>query len=499
MTDTSDVIISGLTNAGARILSSAQMGDDIVFTKMKIGDGSITTQDTANLTDLINPIENLDIENYEILTNDDNSVALKLSSFVKQAENSYYFRELGLFAIDPQTNEEVLYAYVNKGDNPTYIPQNSTNIAVHELASIIVAVSNKLNIIVNCDNNRISVLSREIGELVYSSLPIMSANLHLLDGSTLQGGGIYQQFVNHIKKLYTANPTASYFTNEANWQSSVTAYGVCGKFVVDTVNNTVRLPKITGIIEGTIDVSALGDLVQAGLPNITGQYGDWFSNVVETSCSGAIEADMTQWQQELLLGTYNDSKAYVTSAFKFDASLANGIYGNSSTVQPQTIKAFIYIVVATSSKTDIQVDIDEIATDLNNKLETDLSNLNYNGQAILASKANVNLNNITWDAKERLCNYTMPAIAGAVDLSATSPPYVAPADGYFYCIAVTGAGAGNLYVTNATLNVSYSTLGSNYAYISALIPVAKGQTMTYSSAGDIYSLNRYFYKCIGEA
>ena len=107
MTDTSNVIISGLTNAGARILSSAQMGEDIIFTKMKIGDGNITTQDTANLTDLINPIENLDIENYEIISNDDNSVVLKFTSFVKQAESSYYFRELGLFAIDPETNQEI--------------------------------------------------------------------------------------------------------------------------------------------------------------------------------------------------------------------------------------------------------------------------------------------------------------------------------------------------------------------------------------------------------
>ena len=52
---------------------------------------------------------------------------------------------------------------------------------------------------------------------------------------------------------------------------------------------------------------------------------------------------------------------------KFDASQSNSIYGNSSTVQPQSIKVFYYIVIATTTKTNIQVDIDEIVTDLNGK------------------------------------------------------------------------------------------------------------------------------------
>jgi hypothetical protein len=38
-------------------------------------------------------------------------------------------------------------------------------------------------------------------------------------------------------------------------------------------------------------------------------------------------------------------------------------------------KVLYYIVVATSTKTDIEVDIDEIATDLNGKADVDLSNV----------------------------------------------------------------------------------------------------------------------------
>jgi hypothetical protein len=76
------------------------------------------------------------------------------------------------------------------------------------------------------------------------------------------------------------------FCLESEWQQSVTNYGVCGKFVYEPSSNTVRLPKITGILEGTTDISALGDLVEAGLPNITGSVGALCPNGV--SASGAF-------------------------------------------------------------------------------------------------------------------------------------------------------------------------------------------------------------------
>ena len=57
-----------------------------------------------------------------------------------------------------------------------------------------------------------------------------------------------------------------------------------------------------------------------------------------------------------------------------DASRSSPVYGKSTTVQPQTIKSLLYICVANSVKTQIQVDIDNIATDLNGKADRDLSN-----------------------------------------------------------------------------------------------------------------------------
>ena len=83
--------------------------------------------------------------------------------------------------------------------------------------------------------------SRNIGEIVASTIPLTDAGLHLLDGSLINGNGIYSDFVDYIAGIY--DPTANYFCTEVEWQTSVATYGVCGKFVYDSVNNTVRLPK----------------------------------------------------------------------------------------------------------------------------------------------------------------------------------------------------------------------------------------------------------------
>ena len=209
---------------------------------------------------------------------------------------------------------------------------------------------------------------RNIGEIVASTIPLTDAGLHLLDGSLIQGDGIYSAFVTYIAGL---DLTANYFCTEQEWQQSITDYGVCGKFVYDSTNNTVRLPKVTGFIEGTTDVTALGNLVEAGLPNITGSVNNTnYGNAAVgyyNSREGALAPKGSGTSYASPNAVTSDN---ATSGITLDASLSSSIYGNSDTVQPQTIKAFYYIVIATSTKTDIEVDIDQVATDLNGKVNT---------------------------------------------------------------------------------------------------------------------------------
>ena len=206
--------------------------------------------------------------------------------------------------------------------------------------------------------------SRNIGEIVASTIPLTDAGLHLLDGTQLSGDGIYSAFVDYIGDLYDSGDYDDIFETEANWQTAVTTYGVCGKFVYTAASGndpaTVRLPLIEGFTEATIDPTELGALTQAGLPNITGST---YSRSPVIGSSGAFSYDGSVYNH------YSSDVGGTSNYLNFDASRSSSIYGNSNTVQPQSIKVLYYIVVATSTKTDIQVDIDEITTDLNAKVD----------------------------------------------------------------------------------------------------------------------------------
>lgn len=157
------------------------------------------------------------------------------------------------------------------------------------------------------------------------------------------------------------------YIDETRYQQYITDYGVCGKFAISYLDKTIRLPYITGIIEGTLTEKHIGNITEAGLPNITGKADNFRSgNGADTSFSGALTYTYTtEWPSSNSKVT--DRTYY--GGIKFDASRSSSIYGNSDTVQPQTVKVYYYIVIATLTKTDIEVDIDEIATDLNDKVD----------------------------------------------------------------------------------------------------------------------------------
>ena len=266
-----------------------------------------------------------------------------------------------------------------------------------------------------------SASERNIGEIVQSTIPLTDAGLHLADGSLLAYGS-YKEFIDYIADIY--NSSLNYFCSEADWQTSVTTYGSCGKFVYDSVNKTVRLPKVSDILTGITDVSALGSLVEAGLPNITGTSSCFQADYWRRSGGEATGAFRSSLRTG---GTDGNDDQDTCGQDTFNASWSNPIYGNSNTVQPQTIKALLYIVIANTTKTAIEVDIDEIATDLNGKADTDLVNVNDSGTS-------------------RGAGWALPSNTYEdLTLGASGATYTAPANGRFQCL---GAGASSNDISN---------------------------------------------------
>ena len=312
---------------------------------------------------------------------------------------------------------------------------------------------------------------------VSSSTPMYNSNTACLIGvwnngsftnpflGTIDLNGCY---INLGDNRWWTGMTPKWGYSEAEWQQTITDSGSCGKFVYDMVANTVRLPRISNILQSTYTVDDVTKMVQAGLPNITGvahgiSRGD---NLQEAGTSALY------W----LAQNYNTSWDTKTGSFSrdisLDASRSNSIYGNSTTVQPQTIRVLVYIVVATSTKTDIQVDIDEIATDLNGKADVDLTNCDNNGRILMSEMPM---------ASNKYINLT---------LGTSGATYTAPANGYFYIRKACGT-TNHVYCaiyasgSSGSINDISHCTGVVADEITCLLPVKKGTVVgiSYTATG----------------
>ncbi|MCR5265161.1 MAG: hypothetical protein K6E29_01035, partial [Cyanobacteria bacterium RUI128] len=185
------------------------------------------------------------------------------------------------------------------------------------------------------------------------------------DGALISGSGSYSAFVDYIASIYDAS--ANYFCSENDWQTAVNTYGVCGKFVYNSTNNTVRLPKYGNQIYTNGVAPVVGNGISLGLTDgtndaamgyLTSSYARLFTSV--DNFGGAVGSTTPSGAS----GLTNLKTIGVTTDKTKSGLIADLI----------TLDGYYYIVIANSTKTEIEVDIDEIATDLNGKADKDLSN-----------------------------------------------------------------------------------------------------------------------------
>ena len=167
----------------------------------------------------------------------------------------------------------------------------------------------------------------------------------------------YVQFTNKVKSAVALYPSLA--CTESEWQTTatMTVGGQVGKFVVDDEAGTIRLPKIIMPIQGLTDLSKLAEIVEAGLPNITGGLDGVVFDLKDAQQKGALTKSAS-------VGTYCGSGSGEShNNITFDASLSNSIYGKSNTVQQEQIQYPYFIQVATGAETEDNI-INEI--ELNN-------------------------------------------------------------------------------------------------------------------------------------
>lgn len=156
--------ITYITTQGAILAAKTLQSKTLSFSKFAIGSGEIAdgSVDTIKaLTGLVNPELNFNIT--KISRETDTQVTVRGLFKNTDAENSFYLRELGLFAIDPDTQEEILFAYINYGTEAEYINNSITEKKEHYY-DMIITVDNANNVTITVDPSTVYVNEQELNE-----------------------------------------------------------------------------------------------------------------------------------------------------------------------------------------------------------------------------------------------------------------------------------------------------------------------------------------------
>lgn len=144
-----------LTAKGLRLLAKVQAGALSQFTRAAIGDGFMPDdQDVAGLTAMISEIpshqtgEEATSATVDItrITHGEGTVTLRIK--IKNGDMSFYLRELGIMAQDPDEGE-ILYAYINFGDGASAMPAFDGSTYVSRNIDLTFIVSNTANVNAN--------------------------------------------------------------------------------------------------------------------------------------------------------------------------------------------------------------------------------------------------------------------------------------------------------------------------------------------------------------
>ena len=147
------------TNKGKILHAKSMTGKLLKFTRLAIGNGETNGQAIQELDSLIN--ERLNIPITRLIDLEDGTVKIGGTFDNNNLTSGFYYREIGLFAEDPDTNNEVLYCYGNAGSLAEYIAAQGSEI-IEKRIDIIAIVSDATNVSAVINNSLVFVSQEDL-------------------------------------------------------------------------------------------------------------------------------------------------------------------------------------------------------------------------------------------------------------------------------------------------------------------------------------------------
>ena len=272
------------------------------------------------------------------------------------------------------------------------------------------------------------------------------------DGSIQLNGSTYNREL--YSDLWALIREKNWYKPESEWQQIASANGgYCPWYSDGDGSTTFRTPKFAPYQKLALASGDAGKYYEAGLPNIIGSFIN-VQNTDKNVATGAFD------DNSLVFGYSVGGGINVYSGgITFYASRSNPIYGNSTTVQPES-NDWIVCVVAFGTATNVgSVDVANVMSAVS-QVQSDISNIesSFNTNVVRAGMPN-------WDA----------AISVPIKNNYT---YTAPSDGFLlFSVQGTTNGA-SLRVSINGVDYNFTSPGTNNVdyehFCFTILPMIKG-------------------------
>ena len=133
--------LNSITVQGLNVIAKLVAGSTLQFTRIAVGDGAMPSDKTPlTVTDLTNKLFDVDINSVENNGNGSATVTGVFSNADK--ETGFFYRELGLYAKDPDTQAEFLYCYGNAAADAEWISPSGASSVIEKEVKIVTLIGN---------------------------------------------------------------------------------------------------------------------------------------------------------------------------------------------------------------------------------------------------------------------------------------------------------------------------------------------------------------------
>ena len=154
-----------LTTFGQTIEAKRHQGKGIKFTRVAIGDGLLGNGSMINRTELVSERHSMKIDG--ILTTDDGKQSVVVVTLDNsQFDEGFSYRELGLLAQDPDTQEEGVYLYDNAGAECEYLDTKDNGVVIYERLKLQIRVEQTENISFEASGNPLYLSVEDVEAMI---------------------------------------------------------------------------------------------------------------------------------------------------------------------------------------------------------------------------------------------------------------------------------------------------------------------------------------------